>query len=272
MTQEKVTRGIGALVALLSLTLLLINEGLLFEASPRASQFSIQGVSCSGDKNALFQGSSVNNLEIIADISNHSFFSLSADLELKIGFDAFSRAGCQQVDIESTAPMRFKDNSSFYDSGMSAFKVQFDASGNRIPGGPTTTSVLNFQRNDNQRSNQQDWGDPNRHDFVRIILPGAFERLSAGDYAARLNTGDTLHRFRFTESYGKTGSGAGNGRRNDLSFRLQGFERLSSIITIIFATLLGVGVGAVFEASLVLSTTRKLEEIEREAIDGDMRD
>ncbi|MBX2854990.1 MAG: hypothetical protein KTR21_08380 [Rhodobacteraceae bacterium] len=265
MKREKITRAIGALVALLSLGLLLVNEGLLFHASPTPASFSIRGLDCSGDPDALYKGASVNSLEILADISSQSFFSLDADLEIKIGFDAFSRAGCEQVEIASEESMRFKDNSSFYDSNMTAFEIQHNATGERLPG-PTTSGVLAFKRNDNKPSVQQDWGNPNRHEFVKVILPRLFERLSASDYAARLNTGDERHRFRFAESYGKVGAGASNGRRNDLSFRLQAFERISRIITIIFATLLGVGVGAVFEASLILSTARQIEKIRRDAV------
>lgn len=267
MRREKITRWAGVLVAVVSLALLLVNEGLLFRASPAPIDLSIRGIECAGDVDAVFKGASVTSLDIIAEISGQRFFGMAADLEMKIGFDAFSRADCARVEIESAAPLRFSDNSGFYDSADAAHRIRVDDRGDRLPG-PTTTEILVFERNANQRGVQQDWGDPNRTEFVRILLPGVFERLSAGGYATRFDTGGERHRFRFAESYGKTGAGASNGPRTDLSFRLQAFDRISSIITIVFATLLGVGVGAVFEASLILSTARKIEEIRRE-IGGD---
>ena len=67
----------------------------------------------------------------------------------------------------------------------------------------------------------------------------------------------------FAQRYGKFGYASASRVAHDLTFRFEAYARISSIISVVSAALLGIGIGAMFEASLIVSTGKFIDQITR---------
>ncbi len=291
MTRAKTTLWAGAVLAVTSFAVLLVNEGLFLRVEPPAIALEIAPLAC-GSQEASGAGpipfydgrapeeqspatqssppmenskrlAPPSHLPVRVDMGDSTFFSPRADAVLRLDMHAIGVADCARVAIKADAPWRHFDNATTHDP---ADEVNRDTArgSDYFPAQATTAGVI-YRRNANQIQRNQDGSiRPSRHNFVRLIIPEAFARVSSDAFASRLSITGSKADFSFAQSFGKAGYGAFGHRRTDLTFMVSAYRRFSRIISVVFATLLGIGIGAVFEASLTLSTARRLEDMERE--------
>ncbi len=229
----------GLLVALASFAGLLANEGLFLPDDRQRIQLNISGFECNS---ALS-----NEPYLRVGIANATFTGLTADVVLDVDMRRFVNAGCQFFEIKPRRPVIFDDQSPHFD--YSPFR--------------TTTynkETLRFNGDYFKRTAEATGSDGIETRIVATI-PGAFRRVGADTFATRISMGG-LDEVLFIESHGQRGGALDNDWETDIVFSLSEFSRLSSLMAIILATFLGAGIGAVFEAVLMLATARRLGHFE----------
>lgn len=241
MRREIVTLWAGVLLAAGSLAILLVNEGVFFDTEPPETAIMVQGRDCAGDILEIVR-------PVTVSIEGATFFGGAADLVYRVGVDPFVAQGCQGVRLVPFMAAELTDRTSKYDVDDSI--EEWD------------DKVTHLTRTDQPDAFVERFAD------VELRFPGLFKRVSADAFVARLGLPEDS-RFATVQAYGKVGYWSEGDDGVDFTFRFDAFERISSVIAIVFATLLGIGVGAVFEATLIMSTMRRLEDLKRQLRDAD---
>lgn len=254
MMYERLSFWAGLGLSLISLAALLIAEGAFLSAEPAPIALSIAGRGCDrADPPAP------GALDI--GLEDRAFFKSGATLAAILDLTPFAAAGCAEIAIAMDRPWRIFDNSPFYDPRDAANQDRFQGS-TRLPGvaaAGTTTLV----RNANAYSPDSSGGGGGRFNFVRLYAPDGFARTGADRFAARLTLARQAPQIRLLQSFGQTAEPLSHRRRHDISVRIADYARVQSVLTVVFATLLGIGVGAAFEARLILSAARRIEALKR---------
>lgn len=232
MFQARVTLVVGALLALMSFVALLGNEGVFFNAQPERLPVTLIGSGCAAETEAP------PSAPAVVEIDGDGFLALSADLAIEIDLAEFLAADCAVLRITSPQAHELEDNAVNFD-----FETPEDA---------PNTSVW--------RRNQIPADDGALANRVVIRFADAFSRVGPTVFAARLTYSEDAA-LRTLETFERSGVLRRGADGVDVSFQADAHRRYVGVVAIIFATLLGIGIGAIFEAMLIIATLRRISDL-----------
>lgn len=248
MTRERRTLIAGLLASIVSLAALLGTEGVFFTTPPPPIVLNISGFDC---QNRGFAMAETLSGALSAGVEPPAALAMTADLILELDLAPFADSGCRYVALTPRRPVVFTVRSPHY----ARTDVRLDSHN----GQPLRIEGVFFERTPHPAAEDREAS------VLSARLPGALQRIRADAYAARISVSGVA-RIGFIETHRIRGQGFydADQRQIDAVFALERFRRLANLAAILFAAMLGVGLGAVFEAGLMAATRRRLDAVARE--------
>lgn len=234
MRHASATAVAGLTATVVGLLALIANEGAFFSGEAERIQLNISAFDCA---------EKVDDHVLNLGISPVGFFDTQADLVMEMDLTEYAKKRCEILEIR---PRR---------------AAQFDLSGGAYV--RTDHRMVNVNPADPDALQRQDCdcfhlaSAEAEAGMLRTVLPGALRRITPDAYSVSLSVGG-VGETPILGAYGLTGYVAKDGWNHDVTFQLARFSRIVSMTSILFATLLGIGIGALFEAALSAATGRRL--------------
>ena len=224
----------GLIATVIGLLALIANEGVFFSGDIERIQLNVSAFDCeeSSEDHVLSLG-----------IGKAGFFDLGADLILEVDLTPYAHRRCKTFQI---LPRR--------EAVIDLSSIAYVRTDHRlIAANPAKPNDLQKQECDCLRLDNAA-AEPG---LLRLVLPDALQRVAPDAYSVRISAGG-IGETPFLGAYGQAGYAAKDGWDHDVTFQLAQLGKIVSMTSILFATLLGIGVGALFEATLRAATSKRL--------------